>query len=41
MILASKEGNTESVRSLIEKGASLEVADKVRIHAHAKAHTAH
>jgi ankyrin repeat protein len=35
---ASALGHMEAVRVLIEKGANLEAADKVRIHSHATTH---
>ena len=34
-MLASYDGHLEAVRVLIEKGALIEAADKVRIHSHA------
>ena len=36
---ASSEGKTDTVRVLVELGASLEAVDKVNIHAHALANT--
>ena len=35
---ASQNGHVEAMRVLIEKGALIEAADKVRIHSHATAH---
>jgi hypothetical protein len=35
---ASENGHVEAVRVLIEKGALIEAADKVRIHSHATTH---
>jgi hypothetical protein len=39
LLLASQRGRAETVRVLVELGASLEAVDKVHIHAHALAHT--
>jgi hypothetical protein len=39
LLWASERGRTETVRVLVELGASLEAVDKVHIHAHALAHT--
>ena len=39
LLLASERGHAETVRVLVELGASLEAVDKVHIHAHALAHT--
>jgi hypothetical protein len=39
LMLASERGNAETVRVLVELGASLEAVDKVNIHAHALANT--
>jgi hypothetical protein len=39
LLWASKGGHAETVRVLVELGASLEAVDKVRIHAHALAYT--
>ena len=39
LICASKGGHAETVRVLVELGASLEAVDKVHIHAHALAYT--
>jgi hypothetical protein len=36
---ASERGHAETVRVLVELGASLEAVDKVNIHAHALAYT--
>jgi hypothetical protein len=38
-LLASERGHAETVRVLVELGASLEAVDKVNIHAHALACT--
>jgi hypothetical protein len=38
LINASYNGHEEAVRVLIEKGALIEAADKVRIHSHATTH---
>ncbi len=38
LIWASESGHVEAVRVLIEKGALIEAADKVRIHSHATTH---
>jgi hypothetical protein len=38
LMYASASGHVEAVRVLIEKGANLEAADKVRIHSHATTH---
>jgi hypothetical protein len=35
---ASENGHVEAVRVLIEKGALIEAANKVRIHSHATTH---
>jgi ankyrin repeat protein len=35
LMWASESGHVEAVRVLIEKGALIEAADKVRIHSHA------
>ena len=37
-MLASYMGHVEAMRVLIEKGALIEAADKVRIHSHATTH---
>ena len=37
-MLASATGHADAVRVLIEKGALIEAADKVRIHSHATTH---
>ena len=37
-MMASLSGDVEAVRVLIEKGALIEAADKVRIHSHATTH---
>jgi hypothetical protein len=37
-MLASDSGHVEAVRVLIEKGALMEAADKVRIHSQATTH---
>ncbi len=39
LLRASKGGHAETVRVLVELGASLEAVDKVHIHAHALADT--
>ena len=39
LLLASERGHAETVRVLVELGASLEAVDKVHIHAHALAYT--
>ena len=39
LLWASEGGHAETVRVLVELGASLEAVDKVHIHAHALAHT--
>jgi hypothetical protein len=39
LLLASSRGHAETVRVLVELGASLEAVDKVHIHAHALANT--
>jgi hypothetical protein len=39
LLLASEDGHAETVRVLVELGASLEAVDKVHIHAHALANT--
>ncbi len=39
LLWASDEGHSETVRVLVELGASLEAVDKVHIHAHALADT--
>ena len=39
LLLASVRGHAETVRVLVELGASLEAVDKVHIHAHALAYT--
>ncbi len=39
LLLASRWGNAETVRVLVELGASLEAVDEVHIHAHALAYT--
>jgi hypothetical protein len=39
LMLASLSGHAETVRVLVELGASLEAVDKVNIHAHALANT--
>ncbi len=39
LLWASQRGHAETVRVLVELGASLEAVDKVHIHAHALAHT--
>jgi hypothetical protein len=39
LLWASMRGHAETVRVLVELGASLEAVDKVHIHAHALAHT--
>ncbi len=39
LLLASEGGHAETVRVLVELGASLEAVDKVNIHAHALAYT--
>ena len=39
LLLASEGGHAETVRVLVELGASLEAVDKVHIHAHALAYT--
>jgi hypothetical protein len=38
LMYASVNGHVEAVRVLIEKGANLEAANKVRIHSHATTH---
>jgi hypothetical protein len=38
LIWASKNGNVEAMRVLIEKGVLIEAADKVLIHSHATTH---
>jgi ankyrin repeat protein len=38
LMAASFNGHVEAVRVLIEKGANLEAANKVRIHSHATTH---
>jgi hypothetical protein len=37
-MMASMLGHVEAMRVLIEKGALIEAADKVRIHSHATTH---
>ena len=37
-MLASQNGHVEAVRVLIEKGALIEAANKVRIHSHGTTH---
>jgi hypothetical protein len=39
LMWASESGHAETVRVLVELGASLEAVDKVNIHAHALAYT--
>ncbi len=39
LLWASRGGHAETVRVLVELGASLEAVDKVNIHAHALAYT--
>ncbi len=39
LLWASRYGHAETVRVLVEHGASLEAVDKVHIHAHALANT--
>jgi hypothetical protein len=39
LLWASERGHAETVRVLVELGASLEAVDKVNIHAHALAYT--
>jgi hypothetical protein len=39
LLCASEGGHAETVRVLVELGASLEAVDKVHIHAHALAYT--
>jgi hypothetical protein len=39
LLWASERGDAETVRVLVELGASLEAVDKVNIHAHALAYT--
>jgi hypothetical protein len=39
LMFASQNGHVEAVRVLIEEGALIEAANKVRIHSHATAHT--
>ena len=39
LLLASERGHADTVRVLVELGASVEAVDKVKIHAHALAHT--
>ncbi len=39
LLWASERGDAETVRVLVEVGASLEAVDKVNIHAHALAYT--
>jgi hypothetical protein len=39
LLWASERGHAETVRVLVELGASLEAVDKVHIHAHALAYT--
>jgi hypothetical protein len=39
LLWASEGGHAETVRVLVELGASVEAVDKVNIHAHALAHT--
>jgi hypothetical protein len=39
LLWASEHGHAETVRVLVELGASLEAVDKVNIHAHALAYT--
>ena len=39
LLRASERGHAETVRVLVELGASLEAVDKVHIHAHVLAHT--
>ena len=39
LLLASGRGHAETVRVLVELGASLEAVDEVNIHAHALANT--
>ena len=39
LLWASEGGHAETVRVLVELGASLEAVDKVHIHAHALAYT--
>jgi hypothetical protein len=39
LLWASEGGHAETVRVLVELGASVEAVDKVSIHAHALAHT--
>ncbi len=39
LMLASEDGHAETVRVLVELGASLEAVDKVNIRAHALAYT--
>ncbi len=38
LMAASAVGHVEAMRVLIEKGALIEAADKVRIHSHATTH---
>ncbi len=39
LLWASERGDAETVRVLVELGASLEAVDKVNVHAHALAYT--
>jgi hypothetical protein len=39
LLLASEGGHADTVRVLVELGASVEAVDKVNIHAHALAYT--
>jgi hypothetical protein len=39
LLWASEGGHADTVRVLVELGASVEAVDKVHIHAHALAHT--
>ncbi len=39
LLLASERGHADTVRVLVELGASVEAVDKVNMHAHALAHT--
>jgi hypothetical protein len=39
LLLASGRGHADTVRVLVELGASVEAVDKVNIHAHALAYT--
>jgi hypothetical protein len=39
LLFASQRGHAETVRVLVELGASVEAVDKVHIHAHALAYT--